>query len=95
VGRLPIGATVKVDHVLNVFTSVAMHEEPGTHGAPLLALFGFARESLPPSRVTDGKKESIAEPDTERPLGPPSALRQMVVLARGRLQLWIILLACP
>jgi hypothetical protein len=48
-GQTAIRATVEVDHVVDILTRVAMHEEPRPGGAPLLALLGIAREPIRPA----------------------------------------------
>src|SRR5688572_892978 len=42
--KIVVAAAVQVDHVTDVLTGVAVQEEPGTRGAPLLALLGICRE---------------------------------------------------
>jgi hypothetical protein len=69
-GQTAIRATVEVDHVVDILTRVAMHEEPRPGGAPLLALLGIAREPPVLSRVADGKVEPVAEPNAEGPIRP-------------------------
>ena len=65
-----IGVTVEVDHIVDVLTRVAMHEEPRPSGTALLALLGITREPPALSRVADGKVEPIAEPNAESPIRP-------------------------
>ncbi len=60
-----IGATVEVDHIDDILTRVAMHEEPGSRGAALLASLGIDGEPLAPSPTADGKVEPVAEPNAE------------------------------
>jgi len=79
-GQTAIRATVEVDHVVDILTRVAMHEEPRPGGAPLLALLGIAREPPVLSRVADGKVEPVAEPNAEGPIRP--AFGPVVAAAR-------------
>jgi hypothetical protein len=44
--KIAVAAALQVDHVVHVPTGVAVHEQPGTGGAPLLALLGIVREPL-------------------------------------------------
>jgi hypothetical protein len=44
--EIAIAAALQVDHVIHVSTGVAVHEQPGTGGARLLALLGIARGGL-------------------------------------------------
>ena len=74
-GKIAVAAALQVDHVIYVLTGVAVHEQPGTRGAPLLALLGIAREPLTRRRVADGKIEPVAEPDAERPECWPLGVR--------------------
>ena len=65
-----IGATVEVDHIVDILTRVAMDKKPGPGGTALLALLGIAREPPAPGRVADGKVEPVAEPNAEGPIRP-------------------------
>ena len=86
-GQTAIGATVEVDHIIDILTRVAMHEQPGPSWAALLALLGIAREPPTQGRVADGKVEPIAEPDAESPIGP--ALGPVVATAERLLRFWL------
>jgi len=82
-----IGVTVEVDHIVDVLTRVAMHEEPRPSGTALLALLGITREPPALSRVADGKVEPIAKPDAESPVRP--AFAPIVATAARPLRLWL------
>jgi len=86
-GQTAIGATVEVDHLIDILARVAMHEEPRPGGAALLALLGITREPPALSRVADGKVEPIAKPDAESPVRP--AFAPIVATAARPLRLWL------
>jgi hypothetical protein len=59
-----VGVTLQVDHVVGVFTGVAMDKQPGSAWTSLLALLCIARKPIAPGRVTDRKIEPITKPNT-------------------------------
>jgi len=79
-GQAAIGATIEVDHLIDILTGVAMYEEPGPGGTAPLALLSIPREPPAPGRVADGKVEPVAEPNAEGPIRP--AFGPVVAAAR-------------